>query len=67
MNVIENNVCKIKEQLEILDFDKKYPVYSEYINQKLDEIISEIEKLKEKQKYCLGYMSKEPIRSPQFD
>lgn len=67
MDVIENNVRKIKEQLEILDFDKEYPVYSEHINQKLDEIISEIEKLKEKQKYCLGYMSKEPIRSPQFD
>ena len=58
MDVIENNVRKIKEQLEILDFDKEYPVYSEHINQKLDEIISEIEKLKEKQKYCLGYMSK---------
>lgn len=67
MDVIENNVRKIKEQLEILDFDKEYPVYSEHINQKLDEIISEIEKLKEKQKYCLGYMSKEPIRNPQFD
>ena len=67
MDVIENNVRKIKEQLEILDFDKEYPVYSEHINQKLDEIISEIEKLKEKQKDCLGYMSKEPIRSPQFD
>ena len=67
MDVIENNVRKIKEQLEILDFDKEYLVYSEHINQKLDEIISEIEKLKEKQKYCLGYMSKEPIRNPQFD
>lgn len=67
MDVIENNVRKIKEQLEILDFDKEYPVYSEHINQKLDEIISGIEKLKEKQKYCLGYMSKEPIRNPQFD
>lgn len=67
MDVIENNVRKIKEQLEILDFDKEYPVYSEHINQKFDEIISEIEKLKEKQKYCLGYMSKEPIRNPQFD
>lgn len=67
MDVIENNVRKIKEQLEILDFDKEYPMYSEHINQKLDEIISEIEKLKEKQKYCLGYMSKEPIRNPQFD
>ena len=67
MDIIENNVRKIKEQLEILGFDKEYPAYSEHMNQKLDEIISEIEKLKEKQKYCLGYMSKEPIRSPQFD
>ena len=46
MDVIENNVRKIKEQLEILGFDKEYPVYSEHINQKLDEIISEIEKLR---------------------
>ena len=67
MDVIENNVRKIKEQLEILGFDKEYPVYSEHINQKLDEIISEIEKLREEQKYCLGYMSKETIRNPQFD
>lgn len=67
MDIIEGNVCKIKEQLKILDFDNKHPVYGEYIYQKLDEIISEVEKLKEKQKYCLGYMSKEPIRNPQFD
>ena len=47
MSIIEENAKTIKKWLKHLDFEHEHPGYGEDVYKKLDEIISEAQKIKE--------------------
>lgn len=47
MSIIEENAKTIKDWLEHLDFEHEHPGYGKDVYKKLDEIITEAQKIKE--------------------
>lgn len=47
MSIIEENAKTIKDWLKHLDFEHEHPGYSKDVYKKLDEIITEAQKIKE--------------------
>lgn len=47
MNIIEENAKTIKDWLKHLDFEHEHPGYGKDVYKKLDEIITEAQKIKE--------------------
>jgi hypothetical protein len=47
MNIIEENAKTIKDWLKHLDFEHEHPDYGKDVYKKLDEIITEAQKIKE--------------------
>lgn len=47
MSIIEENAKKIKDWLKHLDFEHEHPGYGKDVYKKLDEIITEAQKIKE--------------------
>lgn len=47
MSIIEENAKTIKDWLKHLDFEHEHPGYGKDVYKKLDEIIAEVQKIKE--------------------
>lgn len=47
MSIIEENAKTIKDWLKHLDFEHEHPCYGKDVYKKLDEIITEAQKIKE--------------------